>query len=141
MIEVTDEMRRVGGETLRKCREMEVFHEQAADAAYRAMRALEPVPPELRNRQAPASLKTGDPGMRPEDQARGMPYQWALSPDEYLIEKNEKMTRRNAGPLNPREGANGRMFNDPTMAEMDRRIAALERAIARSLSPTAPPEL
>lgn len=48
MIEVTDEMRRIGSEMLRKCREMEVFHEQAADAVYRAMRALEPKAEPLR---------------------------------------------------------------------------------------------
>lgn len=41
-IPVTDEMRRIGGDILRSCREMEVFDEQAADASYRAMVALAP---------------------------------------------------------------------------------------------------
>lgn len=40
---VTPEMRRIGGDRLRECREMEVFHEQAAEAAYQDMHAVAPV--------------------------------------------------------------------------------------------------
>lgn len=79
MIEVTDEMAQAGmseweslgmGSTLR----------ESLVLAYRAMRALEPVPPEPRNRQAPPPAKAGDPGMRPEDQARGFnPTEWGAS--------------------------------------------------------------
>lgn len=69
MIEVTDEMVAegvaawldVGGGSTR----------ERMTAAYRAMRPLEPVAPELRNRQAPPPARAGDVGMRPEDRARG----------------------------------------------------------------------
>lgn len=47
-IVVTDEMRRLGGDVLRSCREMEVFNEQAADASYRAMAAVAPREPDMR---------------------------------------------------------------------------------------------
>lgn len=69
MIEVTDEMAELA-ERMFALRGIRVDRQSAADV-YRAMRALEPVSPELRNRQAPPLAKSGDPGMRAEDQARG----------------------------------------------------------------------
>lgn len=66
MIEVTNEMREEGGRAANVACFAEFgaywnteVAQKIAVAAYRAMRALEPVPPELRNRQAPpANLPT-----------------------------------------------------------------------------------
>lgn len=56
-----------------------------------------------------------------------------IMPDGSIRELDREEIRNiaDARKSNPLEGANGRMFNDPALAEMDRRIAALERAIAR----------
>lgn len=164
MIEVTDEMLaagRAGWVGVGKA-----TGDECMAAAYRAMRALELVPPELRNRQAPPPLKAGDPGMRAEDQARGMnPPIWGAGGIQHgtIIDapgtsgdysqggaggwkepvgfqwnwenltrqqKTAASSRERPSPfISPLEGAAGRMFNDPTMGEMDRQLNCAHRRL------------
>lgn len=87
---------------------------------YRAMRALEPKPIDRVERR-PFRLNEEE----------------EIIPDEAeVLENSGQIAAKGITPkaddpwpgytLHPLEGANGRMFNDPAMAEMDRRIAALE---------------
>jgi len=100
MIEVTDEMIIAGRQALNSDRNRPT---DALEAAYRAMRAVEPRPKRSEvhlQRMCDVDVNAG----------------WDAK-----------------APANPLEGAAGLMFNDPAMAEMDRRLTALETKLVPDL--------
>lgn len=124
MIEVTDEMvaegatawMEVGGGSLR----------EHLTAAYRAMRALE-APPHDRMERRPFAAEEEE--IIPEVAGHmdvgppGSQWNWENLTRQ---QKTAVLSREKPSPfISPLEGAAGRMFNDPAMAEMDRRIDAL----------------
>lgn len=111
MIEVTDEELSLAGvREWERCKGVGLA--ESLLRCHRAMRALEPAPPELRNRQAPPPLKAGDSGMRPEDQARGTPRDHTqggggditgrLGPDQYVAANIASVVRFEQASANRR---------------------------------------
>lgn len=152
MIEITDEMIAdgvaawldVGGGSTR----------EHLTAAYRAMRAHEPKPvdrvarrpfgfneeeeitPKLRNRQAPPPAKSGDPGMRAEDQARGFnSTEWGANAQAVY---NPTQGGGGDGGFRPGEYVVMPPLDRLAVAEIDRRLTALERGKVDEQAKTEP---
>lgn len=106
MIEVTDEMIRAGIAAHFESLALGKARSDITRDVYRVMRALEPK--EIKPKGAEI---LENPGQKTREEI-----------NQRNLESHGQATQR------PLQGANGRMWNDPNMAEMDRRIAALERA-------------